>query len=152
MLTILLQLYPQPIRGMSRILDEGRFLFALALAACVSLLLPTSLFLILATIAFAFVPAAIVAVNLFDSLGGAGVILSRDYMSVLVCALMGWTAAVIPVGLLRFAPMPLGLELPLMAAGGLYFLFLSVCALRTVMDTDVHWGRAIDLVASTRDE
>ena len=31
-------------------------------------------------------------------------------------------------------------------------LLNTLCALRTVMDTDVHWGRAIDLVASTRDE
>ena len=57
---LLFHLYPHPFQGMSRIMDEGRFLFALALAAGVSLLLPASLFMILATIAFAFVPAAIV--------------------------------------------------------------------------------------------
>ena len=148
MLFLLLELYPQPFQGMSRIMDEGRIFFALALAAGVSLPLPTSLFLVLATIAFAFVPAAIAAVNLFDSLGGTGVILSRDYMPVLVCALMGWTAALLPVALLRLALIPLGLEIPLMAAGGLYFLFLAVCALRTVMGTSVAHAIAASLIAA----
>ncbi len=137
MLTLLFHLYPHPLQGMSRIMDEGRFLLALAIAAGVTLLLPTSLFLVLATIAFAFVPAVIVAVNLFDSLGGTGVIFRRDYMPVLICTLMAWAAAFLPVGLLRFAQLPPELELPLMAAGGLYFLFLGASAARTVMGTSI---------------
>ena len=131
MLPLLLQLYPQPFQTMSRILDEGRFLWALVFAACASLMLPASLFTVLATIAFVFVPSAIVVVNLFDSIGGAGVILSRDYMSVLVCTLMGWAAAFLPVAVFRFAHLPLELELPVLVAGGIYFLFLAACALRT---------------------
>ena len=133
MLILFFQLYTHPFHAMSRIMDEGRFLAALALAAGVSLLLPFSLFTILATIAFVFVPSAILALNLIDPLGGAGVILRRDYMAVLVCMSMAWAAAFLPVSLLRFAYLPGEFELPLAIAGGLYFLFLGAGAVRTVM-------------------
>lgn len=147
MLTLLFQLYSRPFQGMSRIMDEGRFLFALAIAAGVSLLLPASLFLILAMLAFAFVPAVIVTVNLLDSLGGTGVIFRRDYMPVLVCTLMAWAAAFLPVGLLRLAQLPLEAGFVLIAAGGLYFLFLGASAASTVMGTSLPRALIAMLVA-----
>lgn len=118
-------------------MDEGRFPIALALAAGVSLLLPVPLFTVLATIAFVFVPSAILALNSIDSLGGAGVILRRDYMAVLVCTLMAWAAALLPVSLLRIAYLPSEFEAPLIVAGGLYFVFLGAGAVRTVMGATI---------------
>jgi len=146
MLPLLLELYPRPFQTMSRIMDEGRFLWALVLAAGVTLLLPIPAFTVLATLAFVFVPAGILAVNLIDTIGGAGVILSRDYMSVLVCTLMAWAAAFLPVALLRFGPVPYELQYPLMWSGFVYFLFLSACALRTVMGTSLPKALAVTLL------
>ena len=137
MLTLFFQLYIHPFQAMSRLMDEGSFLTALALAAGVSLLLPVPLFTLLATIAFVFVPSAILALNLMDSLGGAGVILRRDYMAVLICMLMAWAAAFLPISLLHLAYLPAEFELPLAIAGGLYFLFLGASAVRTVMGATI---------------
>lgn len=139
---LLLQLYARPFSAMSRILDEGRLVLALAVALAGgflvqfmlpsaynttpaeaiharahaqageqtqppasdeerprrrSLPLPIGPFSALASIGFVFVPACILLINLWDRLGGAGVILRRDYLPVLLCAVTVWIAAIIPL-------------------------------------------------------
>src|SRR5262245_45189905 len=47
----------------------------------------------LAAIALCFVPVVILLMAAWQSMGSFGVILSRDYLSLLVCVLFAWTAA-----------------------------------------------------------
>jgi tetratricopeptide (TPR) repeat protein len=194
---LLLQLYARPFSAMSRILDEGRLVLALAVALGAgflvqfmlpsryilvdptpeeaiharahaqageqeqppasnqerprrrSLPLPIGPFSALASIGFVFVPASILLVNLWDRLGGAGVILRRDYLPVLLCVVTAWIAAILPLTLVaagnRFAGAPLPSEFifGVAIAAGLYFLFLSACALRTAMGTTLPRALAV---------
>jgi len=146
---LLLQLYMRPFTGMSRILDEGRLLNALLLAAGTGILLqlaggvrtllPLTAFFAIATLAFVFVPTAILAANLLGGFGGVSVVFQREYLAVLVCAIMGWSAAFLPLALLQILlrnlriPFPLAAALTLWLLASLYFLFLAACALRTAM-------------------
>ncbi len=135
MLPLLFQLYLQPFTTMSRILDEGKLLFALAIAAAVTFFLPASMFGTIGSLAFGFVPGAVIAVTLMDTLGSVSVVLSRDYMSVLTCVAMAWGAAFLPVALV-LASHAAGPAAPLfLYAGAAYFIFLGACAIRTVMGT-----------------
>ena len=194
---LLLQLYARPFSAMSRILDEGRLVLALAVALGAGFLLqffvlsvpahfdptpaaatharahaqageqeqppasddertrhrsapfPVGPFSALASIGFVFVPASILLVNLWDRLGGAGVIVRRDYLPVLLCVVTAWIAAILPLALVaagnRFAgaPMPSEIMLGVAIAAGLYFLFLSACALRTTMGTTLPRALAV---------
>ncbi|MCC6341591.1 MAG: tetratricopeptide repeat protein [Bryobacterales bacterium] len=142
-------LYSRPFSGMSRILDEGRLLNALLIAAGTGILLqlaggvrtalPLTAFFAIATLALVFVPTAILAANLLGRLGGVAVVFERDYLAVLVCAIMGWSAAFLPLALLQIllrnvrVPLPLAAGLALWLLASLYFLFLAACALRTAM-------------------
>jgi tetratricopeptide (TPR) repeat protein len=93
----------------------------------------------LAALALCFVPLAILLITLWDSLGGFATILFRDYLSLLVCVLMAWTAAYLPLALGRAALV--ALHAPASAhpvfwwASNLYFVVLSICAIRTVFGT-----------------
>jgi tetratricopeptide (TPR) repeat protein len=192
---LLLQLYARPFSAMSRILDEGRLVLALAVALGAGFLLqffllsvpthfdatpaaatharaqageqarapagdderprhrstpfPIGPFSALASMGFVFVPASILLVNLWDRLGGAGVILRRDYLPVLLCVATAWIAAILPLALVaagnRFlgAPLPGEIVLGVAIAAGLYFLFLSACALRTAMGTTLPRALAV---------
>lgn len=139
---LLLLLYVRPMAGMSQILDEGRpapavllaggaaVLLLYSLGRSVSLMTVVELMVILAAV---FVPVSILAVNLFHRLGGSGVVLSREYLPLLICTALAWTASVLPLAGITFL-------LPawwLFAAAGLYFLFLAVCALRTAMGAGI---------------
>jgi tetratricopeptide (TPR) repeat protein len=145
---LLLRLYIHPFGAMSGILDEGRILVAFGFAAAVALLIRTEVpellasFKFIAIVALAFVPAMILIVNWREGFGGAATILRRDYTPVLVCVLMAWAAAFLPFGLLSFLlrwlhASSLAIVVALWAASGLYFLFLSGCAVRTAMGTSM---------------
>src|SRR5262249_54071156 len=57
---------------------------------------PTRRVSALFAVAICFVPIVILVMTLLDHLGGVSTILFRDYMSLLVCCLMAWTAAYLP--------------------------------------------------------
>ena len=114
-----------------------------------SLPFPIGPFSALASIGFVLVPASILLVNLWDRLGGAGVILRRDYLPVLLCVVTAWIAAILPLALVaagnRFtgSPLPSEIVFGVAIAAGLYFLFLSACALRTAMGTTLPRALAV---------
>jgi TPR repeat protein len=160
-------LYVRPVKAMSEILDRGRLSIALVLAFAAGLLfvapaylrnieaqslnldalepvqVPSTpglspIFLSLALLAAVFVPIAVIVVNKLEGTGSAGVVLPRDYMPMLVCHVMAFTAAVLPAAALEWIP---GLTPEWVTiAALLYFAFLSVRAIRTVAGTG--WGRA----------
>ncbi len=90
----------------------------------------------LVPMAVVFVPVASLIITWWDALGGAGVILRRDYLPLLVCCLMSWTAAYLPAALAMLllpGPIPAVAILGLLGASYLYFLVLAVLSVRTVM-------------------
>lgn len=145
-------LYIRPVNAMSRILDRGRLSVALVFAVAAGWLFArpalSPIFLSLVLLAAVFVPIAVIVVNKLEGTGSAGVVLPRDYMPMLVCHVMAYAAAVLPVAVLAWIP---GLsenevlELAVAIAALLYFEFLSVCAIRTVAGTG--WGRALATAA-----
>jgi hypothetical protein len=145
---LLFRLYYRPFSAMSGILDEGGILWAFGWAAAVALLMRGELpelvgpFKLIAAIALAFVPSTILIVNWREGFGGAATILRRDYTSVLVCVLMAWAAACLPFAVLAFGLQfahvsSIFITLGLWAAAGIFFLFLSACAIRTSMGTSM---------------
>jgi Tfp pilus assembly protein PilF len=92
----------------------------------------------LVPVALFFVPSAVVFAGWIAGLGGAGVLLRRDYMPMLACAMMVWTASHLPVALLALVP---GAAIAAIIAGQLLFLAYSAASVRTVMGTS--WGQAV---------
>ena len=90
-------------------------------------------------VALCFVPVTIVAITLWESLGGLMTILFRDYLTLLICILLAWTAAYLPLAagraILVFGNMPASSHPGYWWASQLYFLALSVCAIRMVFGT-----------------
>lgn len=90
------------------------------------------------SLALCFVPGALLVVTLWDSLGRFTTVLFRDYLTLLVCGLMAWAAAYLPLGIVLgvlvslhklqwvFSPV-------LWWAASAYFLILCVFAIRTLM-------------------
>jgi tetratricopeptide (TPR) repeat protein len=217
-LSLLLRLYTSPLKTFSRILDEGRLIFALvaAIAALLSLQIPrtadyqreqskriaravrekvmkmeakararaeqklplfdersgeesdndfadmmtppaaaqpsvvnaiehftarnpTQYFSPLVALAICFVPIAIMVMTFWDNLGGFSTILFRDYMTLLVCCLMGWAASYLVLSAanfgLRFLFVPAHDHPALWWTAQAYFLLLAVFAVRTVFGT-----------------
>lgn len=190
-LRILLEIYYRPHAGFCRVLDEGRFLFALIAAIVASALFfglvfnsvlphalvaayptgqhvesananddsdqPTApaprpgpgallpmlgllqgslvlrIFVMLSAL---YVPAAIIILATWDSLGGAATILRRDYLPVLTCHLLACAAILLPLSLLGFLMRTSTVFwLTALGLGVLYFLFLSAVSLRAVLGT-----------------
>jgi tetratricopeptide (TPR) repeat protein len=117
---------------------------------------PTEYFPPLLAVAICFVPAVILVLTIWEHLGGFSTILFRDYMTLLVCCLMGWSAAYLPLavanGYLLWTSHPLADNPALWWAAHAYFLLLVVVAIRTVSGTRlVHalgaaggaWGGAV---------
>ena len=144
-LKLLVELYYRPYRAMSGILDQGSLAFALVVASVTAFAARgalVSLFAALAAVVLVVVPVALVIIALWDSLGSLSVVLHRDTIPVLVCALMGWTAAVAPA-----AALAAGLRIPLgqvvdlcYIVSAIYFWFLCACGLRTVTGTTLVRG------------
>jgi tetratricopeptide (TPR) repeat protein len=128
-------LYSRPLRGVGLILDRGNIGWAALLAIGATLLvhMPFSTLLLMALV---FTPVAALTAAKLAGAVSAGVALERDFMPALVCCLMAWTVALLPLVALRWlvllAP---PIQMALLLAALIYFLGLSVCALRTVAGT-----------------
>ena len=140
-LALLLGLYVRPAVTMGKILDEGRLLFA-AVGAAVTVGLMASGSHVVApgwsTLAIAMaigVPVSMVVLIWWESMGGVGTVLMRDFVPVLVCTLMAVTAAGLPAALLLMTPMghEVRIAAVILAAAGVYYWWLCAAALRTVM-------------------
>jgi Tfp pilus assembly protein PilF len=106
-----------------------------AIAAGLRFLIPSGP-AVLAILILVFIPSAIMVVARIDSLGGSGTILRRDYMAVLAVVGSAWAAAYLPAAILHWIFLgspPLGMASSLLAQ--LYFLFLTVMALRIILST-----------------
>jgi len=90
---------------------------------------PSSYFAPLGALALAFVPLMI-AIRAVAGFGSFGVLMRRDYLSLLMCSLLAWTAAYLPVGVLSWL---FGIRnLWLFAAASLFFAGLVALSLRTL--------------------
>lgn len=138
-------LYIRPVKAMSQILDQGRLGGALVFAVVAGLLFAglalSPIFFSLLLLSAVFVPVAVIVVNKLEGTGSAGVVLPRDYMPMLVCHVMAYTAVLFPLAALAYLPESDLLHIGTGVAALLYFVFLSVCAIRTVSGTG--WGRAL---------
>jgi tetratricopeptide (TPR) repeat protein len=110
---------------------------------------PTVTFSPLIAIAICFVPIGIVALTRFEALGSFSMILQRDYSTLLVCALLSWTAS---HGLLLLVNRGLwALHNPAYKHPGLwwaahaYFLLLTAIAIRTIFN--VRFTSALGAIA-----
>ena len=211
---LLVRLYTNPLRTFSRVIDEGRLLFAIVAAVTVLLALqapraaehhrrslekyshlvaaakaaggaemgddlaetmasamemvepmrgagwlggavdlftlrsPVRYFPPLVALALCFIPLAILVVTMWDGLGSVTTILFRDYLALLACGLLAWTAAYLPLAAIN--GVQLYLHLPGYDHAAIwwvchgYFLALTVCAIRTVMGSSfTHAGAAV---------
>jgi Tfp pilus assembly protein PilF len=106
---------------------------------------PFSLLLLLAVV---FVPAIVIVTAQLEGSASPGVAMHRDYMPVLVCHLMAWTAAGLPLALAQWVPAirhavgagGIDLHTVVWIAALALFGLLSVCIMRTVGGTG--FGRA----------
>jgi tetratricopeptide (TPR) repeat protein len=142
-------------------LDHGRLWFGILAALAVSMFvrtglgaLPPHLTLVqdviatwigystvapLLAIALAFAPAVIV-LRAAAGFGGFGVLMQRDYSSLLLCSFTAWAAAYLPFAILGWF-LPFGPILLL--AANIYFAILAAFAIRTVFGAG--FGAAIGL-------
>ncbi|MGA3188105.1 MAG: tetratricopeptide repeat protein [Bryobacteraceae bacterium] len=159
-ITALLLLYIQPVAGISRILDRGRLWFAVVTALGASILLSFgalgvfrprtivehavgswlgySLLAPLVTIVVVFVPA-VIFLRAAGGFGGFGVLMRSDYSSLLMCVLMAWAAAYLPIAL---ASLVLSGAVLLIVAN-LYFAVLAAFGIRTLFG--IGFGPAIGM-------
>jgi tetratricopeptide (TPR) repeat protein len=165
-LKALFLLYVKPGAAISRILDRGRLWFAIVAALAVSMLLhapdipsrvPSSAILRfisfapgawlapLLMIAAVLVPA-IVLIRAAGGFGSFSVLIHNDYSPLLLCVLMSWTAAYLPLAVARLL---LDYELlfdPLaFVIFNAYFAVLVVFAVRTIYGSG--FGAAIGITA-----
>ena len=162
-LAALFRLYINPAAALSRILDRGRLWLAALLALGVSILLhafdagpkivfsrpgwwtgallrfisytPGSYFAALMVVAIAVVPA-IVLCRAVSGYGSVSVLMRSDYVSLLICLLMCWAAAYLPLAVARIAIDSDWLDEPLAyLAFNLYFVALTALGVRTVFGT-----------------
>ena len=100
----------------------------LLIRAAVGLATPSSILAVIALFG-GMTPVAIATLAAWDGLGSASIILRREYVSMLVCALFSWAAAYLPLGVVQFGTNVVGL--PIVAHLG--FLSLFVISLRTAL-------------------
>jgi tetratricopeptide (TPR) repeat protein len=93
---------------------------------------PLSLFAGLGAIVFAFVPAVIGA-RAAAGFGSFGVLMRRDYLSLVMISMTVWTAAYLPAGVILFLVPPQLPLWPLLIASNLYFLVLAALSIRTLL-------------------
>jgi predicted negative regulator of RcsB-dependent stress response len=153
--TALLLLYIRPVAAISRILDHGRLWFAILAALGVGLLqrhgvahgiledavlswIGFSLLAPLATIVLVFVPV-VIFLRAAAGFGSFPVLMRSDYSSLLLCVLMAWAAAYLPVVVVGFV-FSGGI---LMIAANLYFAVLAAFGIRTLFG--IGFGPAIGL-------
>jgi tetratricopeptide (TPR) repeat protein len=179
-LTALFRLYTNPVGAASQILDRGRLWFAVVAALGVSFLLhaydpgpvvapsppgllfgalfrfvsytPGSNFSALLDIVIVLAPA-IVLFRALSGFGSFGVLMRSDYLSLLICLLMCWAAAYLPLALARAATGGAWLDAPVFYfACNLYFVVLTAFSARTVFGmglgaacgmSALGWGAAV---------
>jgi len=118
--------------------DEGTAAKAAPGLAVSPLLLafgPSASLRALGAYALAFVPAVILVMTLYRSHESFPVLLRKDYLSFLNCALLSLAAAYLPVALVSLAVPSFWLWLGLVAAGQVYFLVLVSFCVRTMWGT-----------------
>jgi hypothetical protein len=97
---------------------------------------PTQIFSPVVALAVCFVPMAILVLASMESLGSFSMVLQRDYSSLLVCSLLAWTAAHLPLaavnGALGVLHSPAYNHPALWWAAHAYFLVLTAVAMRTL--------------------
>ena len=143
--SLFLKFYYRPSRAASDAVDQGSFAFALVmvgltmligrfLAATYSLYAPLPLTLVQLAVWFlVLVPVSIAVIAVWDSVGSPSVVLRREYVSVLICAMLSWTAAHLPVALAQpVLPLPV-----LWAIAHVAFIGLFVVCLRTALGTSM---------------
>jgi hypothetical protein len=141
----LLQLYYQPSRALSKILDSGSLGLALLAAAIAGFASEKSFSLAvtgLVLVALIFVPACVAIISVWDHLGSLGVVLRRDYSPLLVCTLMCWAAANFAGAITLFVVPSFTVWIHIGLA--LYFLALAAVGVRTVFGASI--GKAIATV------
>jgi Tfp pilus assembly protein PilF len=110
---------------------------------------PSGFFRPIISLAVFYVPLTILLVTLFGHLGNFGVVFSRDYGGLSVCAFMAWTAAHLPFAiagiLFNSQEINPNIYLGFWLASGLIFGVLMIFALRVVFG--VNYGAAILTVA-----
>lgn len=159
-------LYVQPVRAAGRIIDQGRFWFALCAALLAIRMLPIGVFLpdtptpnlfvkiviavaptavirTIGALALAFVPAVILVMTIYRWHESFSVMLRRDYLTLLNCVLLSMAAAFLPLAVLsRFVLFGYyRLALALLAASEIYFLILVAYGVRTL------WGSGLGVAA-----
>ena len=166
----LLMLYARPVLALSQILDQGRLWFSLIVVLGVSFLLRApdagpqapsvllrfisyergSVFLELGAIAIVLVPAILLA-RAAAGFGSFGVLMERDYLALLNCALMSWSAAYLPLAVAG-AFLPIVHTIPVYIAANVYSAALTALSVRTVFGTGfaaaagmtaLGWGAAL---------
>lgn len=92
---------------------------------------PASLILPLGALTLAFVPV-LIALRALSGFGSFGVLMRSDYLALLMCALLSWAAAYLPVALVNFwmpyAPLQ---YVWLYGAAQLFFVVLAALSVRT---------------------
>lgn len=98
---------------------------------------PTQYLSPLFAMAVCFVPMVILVLTFWDNLGGFQTILFRDYMALLVCCLLAWTAPYLLLTLAATALRAAGLTLhpALWWTAQAWFLLLAAMAIRTLFGT-----------------
>jgi tetratricopeptide (TPR) repeat protein len=118
---------------MGAILDRGSLLFASLAALAAGLSFPFSFYTPLLLLAAAYVPAILLIGGALGRMAGFTADLRRDYSPLLTCAAMAWTAA----SILLHAAFPFlpdtTAKLVAAAVCALYFTFLVIFAVRTVL-------------------
>ncbi len=112
-----------------------------------------SLFSAIWAIAVALVPA-IIALRAATGFGSFGVLMRRDYLSLLMCTLFCWSAVYLVVAIAQgIVSYSTGAHtsihsIPVFAAAALYFLALTALAIRTVLGTTLGSAAGLTLAGS----
>ncbi len=149
---LLIALWTRPASAMGDVLDRGSALFALVAALAASLVLRSaapiglSFFMPLIVLAAVYVPGLLVAGALIGRTGNVGAVFRRDYSSLLTCAALAFTAAVLPLAA-ALEVVPGEAAAWLEGAAFLYFAALMFFAVRTLFGLGT--GSAIGTVAAS---
>jgi len=110
---------------------------------------PSSFFSTVIGLALLYVPSVILLVVLLESIGSFGVVIRRDYGSLLTCAFMAWAGGHLPFALAGFAldPLHLGAKtaLALWCLSAVCFGLFMALAVRTIFGGD--FGKSLLVVS-----
>jgi tetratricopeptide (TPR) repeat protein len=149
---LLIGFYRSPLKTASRIIDEGRFWFAVVAAALALVWMravtyrgqvyiadPTIVIKVLAALAFGFVPGVVLVVTIWRSHESFSVMLRKDFSPLLTSVLMAFAAVYIPFAALStvaHALLPFAWFQPIFGFVALAaFAALAACCTRTLWGT-----------------